>query len=228
MVSYKALNTIQKDGDGAGTYYYGNFNPFAGDGTGSNPLYMRVDDRFYNLINENDYRKDNVLVESKDFTYFKGNTHTLPSYTNTKWGATICLQQTQRSEHTNTDQCKFRSSSVVLMLAEAYAEIGNEAMSKQVLNQLLAARTREGASLLTCDNYKSGLALKDLIKLQWRIEMWGEGGIEFYNAKRWNTPIDRAGSKIHWTALSNSTLPVEYMTYEIPMQEYNFNPGWGR
>lgn len=47
---------------------------------------MRVDDRFYNLINENDYRKDNVLVESKDFTYFKGNTHTLPSYTNTKWG----------------------------------------------------------------------------------------------------------------------------------------------
>ena len=114
------------------------------------------------------------------------------------------------------------------MLAEAYAEIGNEAMSKQVLNQLLAARTREGASLLTCDNYKSGLALKDLIKLQWRIEMWGECGIEFYNAKRWNTPIDRAGSKIHWTALSNSTLPVEYMTYEIPMQEYNFNPGWGR
>lgn len=60
------------------------------------------------------------------------------------------------------------------MLAEAYAEIGNEAMSKQVLNQLLAARTREGASLLTCDNYKSGLALKDLIKLQWRIEMWGK------------------------------------------------------
>ena len=35
--------------------------------------------------------------------------HTLPSYTNTKWGATICLQQTQRSEHTNTEQCKFLS-----------------------------------------------------------------------------------------------------------------------
>ena len=116
-------------------------------------------------------------MESKDFTYFKGNTHTLPSYTNTKWGATICLQQTQRSEHTNTDQCKFRSSSVVLMLAEAYAEIGNEAMSKQVLNQLLAARTREGASLLTCDNYK----------IRFSFERFNQTSMAYRNVGgRWN------------------------------------------
>ncbi len=215
------------DGNGASTYYYEVFNVFAGDGTSTNPVYMRMDDHLFEMIDDNDFRKDNILVESKAFTYFKDkNTHTLPSYSSLKWGATIALQQTSRSEKMNTDQCLYRTSNVVLMLAEAYSELGDVASAKNTLDLLLKARTREGASTLTCDNYKGHLPLKDLIKLQWRIEMWGESGLDFYNTKRWNIPVDRNGSKIHWSI--EKTLPLEYMTYEIPMQEYNFNPGWGR
>ena len=214
------------DGNGASSYYYGFFNPFSGDGSGANPVYARTDDRLYNQIDDNDYRKDNTLVDAKAYTYFKdNNTHILPSYTNLKWGATICLQQTARCEKSNCDKPYIRSSEVVLMLAEAYAEAGQEAQAKSTLNTLLAARTKEGAPTMTCDNYKGGLAIKDLIKLQWSIEMWGEHGLGFLNAKRWGKTIDRAGSTIHWRT---GSLSQEHMTYEVPMEEYNFNAGWGR
>ena len=214
------------DGNGASSYYYGFFNPFSGDGSGANPVYARTDDRLYNKIDDNDYRKDNTLVDAKAYTYFKdNNTHILPSYTNLKWGATICLQQNARSNHSNCDKPYIRSSEVVLMLAEAYAEAGQEAQAKSTLNTLLAARTREGAPTMTCDNYKGGLAIKDLIKLQWRIEMWGEHGLEFLNLKRWGQTVDRSGSTIHWR---QGTLSQEHMTYMVPMEEYNFNSGWGR
>ncbi|MBR2497136.1 MAG: RagB/SusD family nutrient uptake outer membrane protein [Parabacteroides sp.] len=214
------------DGNGASSYYYGNFNPFSGDGTGTNLLFMRTDDRLYNQIDDNDYRKDNTMPVAKDFTYFLNkDTHTLHAYTNIKWGATICLQQTKRTQHSNTDKPYIRSSEVVLMLAEAYAEAGQEAQAKSTLNTLLAARTRTGAPTMTCDNYKGGLAIKDLIKLQWRIEMWGENGLEFLNLKRWGKTVDRAGSIIHWRT---GSLAQEHMTYMVPMEEYNFNAGWGR
>ena len=214
------------DGNGASSYYYGFFNPFSGDGSGANPVYARTDDRLYNKIDDNDYRKDNTLVDAKAYTYFKdNNTHILPSYTNLKWGATICLQQTARCEKSNCDKPYIRSSEVVLMLAEAYAEAGQEAQAKSTLNTLLAARTKEGAPTMTCDNYKGGLAIKDLIKLQWSIEMWGEHGLGFLNAKRWGKTIDRAGSTIHWRT---GSLSQEHMTYEVPKEEYNFNAGWGR
>lgn len=216
-----------KDGNGAMTYYYGTFNVFAGDGSGTNPIYFRVDDRLYNQIDDNDFRKANVMTSDADFTYFKdNNTQTIPAYSSLKWGATICLQQTARNEKVNTDMCYYRLSEVILMLAEAQAELGNDAAAKNTLNRLLAARTKAGAPTLTCDNYKGGKSLKELIRLQWRIEMWGENGLEYYNAKRWNTPIDRSGSTIHWS--TGLTFPVEYMTYEIPIQETNYNPGWGR
>ena len=214
------------DGNGASTYYYGNFNPFSGDGTGTNLVFMRTDDRLYNQIDDNDFRKDNTLPTDKEFTYFLNkDTHTLHAYTNMKWGATICLQQTARCEKSNTDQPSIRSSEIVLMLAEAYAEAGQDAQAKATLNTLLAARTKAGAPTLTCDNYKGGLSIKDLIKLQWRIEMWGERGLEFLNAKRWGQTIDRSGSTIHWRT---GSLDQKYMTYEVPMEEYNFNAGWGR
>ena len=214
------------DGNGASSYYYGNFNPFAGDGVSASPVYVRTDDRLYNKIDDNDYRKDNTMPVAKEYTYFKdNNTHLLPSYTNLKWGATICLQQSARCEKSNCDKPYIRSSEIVLMLAEAYAEAGQEAQAKSTLNTLLAARTRTGAPTMTCDNYKGGLAIKDLIKLQWRIEMWGEHGVEFLNLKRWGQTVDRSGSTIHWR---QGTLAQEHMTYMVPMEEYNFNSGWGR
>ena len=76
---------------------------------------------------------------------------------------------------------------------------------------------------LTTETYPSmrGLTTLQMVQLQTRIELWGEGGREFYNNKRWNIPVDRTSSTNHVT---KGTLPVSRMTLAIPEDEMLFNP----
>lgn len=217
------------DGNGAHTYQYSYFNIFSEGTGGLGRNYMRMDDRMYNQIADNDFRKELYSTEPVDYTYPTDElTYTIPEYSNLKWAATICLGQTERNKEINTDYISFRKSEVVLMLAEAQASGGQEQAAKETLNTLLAARTKAGMPTLTCDNYPSmqGKSVMDMVKLQWRIEMWGENGLDYFNSKRWNTAVNRNGSKIHWSV--GKELPVEYMTYQIPEQETNFNSHWNK
>ena len=109
------------------------------------------------------------------------------------------------------------------MKAEAQAQLGDDAGAKTTLNQLLAARTKTGETPLTTDTYPSmsGLSVLEMVYLQTRIELWGEGGREFYNNKRWNIPVDRTTSTNH---ISKNTYPVERMTLQIPDDEILYNP----
>ncbi len=215
------------DGNGAQNYQYSNFNCF-GEGTGGvSSYFMRIDDRLYNKIADDDYRKGIFLNDTLTYIYPTDSiSRIIPKYTNLKWGATLSLQQAKRNDQLNSDFCYYRSSEVLLMKAEAQANNSDDAGAKETLNILLAARTKSGATTLTCDNYPAmiGLSAIDMVKLQWRIEMWGENGTEFANNKRWGTNIDRTGSSIHWS--SGKTYSVEHMTYEIPIQETSTNGNW--
>ncbi len=215
------------DGNGAETYQYGDFNCFAEGNGGLGTYYMRIDNRLYDKIADNDFRKGIFLTDPVTYVYpTDKKSKIIPKYTNLKWGATISLQQTKRNNQINCDYSTYRSSEVLLMLAEAQASSGQDAAAKTTLNSLLAARTKTGATALTCDTYPSmkGLTALDMVKLQWRIEMWGENGTEWYNNKRWNIPTDRNGSANHWS--SGKTYSVDHMTYEIPIQETSTNGLW--
>ncbi len=122
---------------------------------------------------------------------------------------------------TKCDYTKFRLSEVYLMLAEALCAT-DEAGAKVVLNELLAARAKEGQTL-TVDDYAAaaGPTTLDAVKLQWRIEMWGEGGREYYNNKRWGVNVDRSGSTVHPKIL---TYPANKMTLAMPEREMQDNP----
>lgn len=95
--------------------------------------------------------------------------------------------------------------------------------AKEVLNLLLAKRAKAGA-LLTCDNYSSmaGMTALEMVQLQTRIEMWGERGLEWYNNRRWNIPVNRSGSLDHHNP--GLTYPVSGMTLPLPDQETQTNP----
>jgi len=215
------------DGNGAQTYQYSNFNCFAEGNGGLGEYFMRMDNRLYEKIADNDFRKGVFLSDTLTYVYPTDETsQLLPKYTNLKWGATIALQQTARNSNINCDYCYYRTSEVLLMLAEAQASSGKDSEAKNTLNELLAARTKDGAATLTCDNYPSmsGMSALDMVKLQWRIEMWGENGDEYSNNKRWGIDVDRTGSAIHWS--SGKTYTAEHMTYEIPIQETSTNGHW--
>lgn len=210
---YNLLNVL-----GAGVGGYGGTFP-------------RIDNRLYDQINSNDYRKDLFTTADKPFTYVtnvaegKTGENTILAYSNTKWGATKALKETARSERTYCDDICIRSSEVYLMLAEAYNSNGKTAEAKNTLNKLLAARTKAGAPTLTCDNY--GVSdLTKLIQLQWRIEMWCEKGLEFYNNKRWNIAVDRNGSQVHNSTVKS--LSVDGMVFDVPLDEKNANSNWAK
>lgn len=192
--------------------------------------YYQVDADIYNALSDNDCRKACILdddfenypiysYENNDSTWFS---YTMPKYTSLKWAASSSIGhngEMHDNKYTVSDNIYLRTSAVWLMLAEAYAQSGQDAMAKQTLNKLLEARTIEGRPTMTCDNTMAGMSTMDMVKLQWRIEMWGEGDWAFYNQKRWGTQHKRGAN--HW-----SKTQISHFTWEIPQKERIGNPYW--
>lgn len=192
--------------------------------------YYQVDADIYNALSDNDCRKACILAddfenypiysfENNDSTWYS---YTMPKYTSLKWAASSSIGhngEMHDNKYTVSDNIYLRTSAVWLMLAEAYAQSGQDAMAKQTLNKLLAARTIEGRPTMTCDNTMAGMSTMDMVKLQWRIEMWGEGDWAFYNQKRWGTQNKRGAN--HW-----SKTQISHFTWEIPQKERIGNPYW--
>ncbi|MDR2773345.1 MAG: RagB/SusD family nutrient uptake outer membrane protein [Tannerella sp.] len=200
-------------------------NIFATGWGGQMRGYARIDDRLYNLIPDNDYRKSAFCGETPfgDYSYPGDQIITVMSYVNLKFAATQALNGTKEQVGQN-DFYYMRSSEVLLMKAEAQLQAGDEAGAKATVNTLLAARTKAGETPLTIDTYpaSAGKSTLEKIQLQWRIEMWGENGLEFYNNKRWGITVDRSGSVIHW--YKAKTLSPSQMTLQIPENERLYNP----
>lgn len=192
--------------------------------------YYQVDANIYNALSDNDCRKACILAddfenypiysfENNDSTWFS---YTMPKYTSLKWAASSSIGhngEMHDNKYTVSDNIYLRTSAVWLMLAESYAQSGQDAMAKQTLNKLLEARTIEGRPTMTCDNTMAGMSTMDMVKLQWRIEMWGEGDWAFYNQKRWGTQHKRGAN--HW-----SKTQISHFTWEIPQKERIGNPYW--
>jgi hypothetical protein len=207
------------------TYHQAYFNPFGLGNGGVSRLYKRIDNRLYEKIADSDYRKDVFAKEAiGDYTYPGNNTVAyIPSYTNLKFAATHGLGRDDKAQVGAVTTYYMRTSEVLLMKAEAQAQAGNAEAAKATLNTLLAARTRTGETPLTCDTYPAmqGLSALEMVQLQTRIELWGEGGREFFNNKRWNIAVDRTNSDNHVTKV---TYPVSKMTLMIPQDEMLYNP----
>ena len=206
-------------------YFLAFMNPFGTGNGGVQRAYKRIDNRLYDKIATSDYRKDSFMEQAfGNYVYPPNNTSAfIPSYTNLKFAATHGLGSNNKIDVGASTAYYMRTSEVLLMKAEAQALSGAEPAAKATLNTLLAARTKAGMEPLTTDTYPSmaGLTTLQMVQLQTRIEMWGEGGREFYNNKRWNIPVDRTGSANHVT---KTTYPVSSMTLQIPEDEMLFNP----
>jgi len=186
-----------------------------------------MDADLYNKIPDNDFRKDRVASSDVVYPFYTVNQvgsdttfHAgivVPKYTNLKYAATESRDGNTIHDNSTwlTDFPYYRSSAAYLMLAEAYAQQGNTSGAKSVLDKLLAARTKAGATAMT-----SSGSLDD-VKLQWRIEFWGEGTWSFLNAKRWGDIANYRKGSNHWATGVTPTL-----IWEVPEEETIGNPYW--
>jgi tetratricopeptide (TPR) repeat protein len=187
----------------------------------------QIDADLYNKIPDADFRKDRIASEDVAYPFYTVNTVgsdttffsgiVVPKYTNLKYAATE--SRDGKTIHDNstwlTDFPYYRSSAAYLMLAEAYAQQGNTSGAKAALDKLLAARTKKGSTPMTSNG-----SLDD-VKLQWRIEFWGESNWSFLNAKRWGDIANYRKGTNHWAKSVTPTL-----IWEVPEEETIGNPYW--
>jgi len=199
-------------------------NPFAEGAGGLSEGFARIDNRLYDKIADSDYRKACFMAtDFGDYAYPTSATKKyIPAYTNLKFAATHGIGTDDR-KNVGTVTCYYmRTSEVLLMKAEAQSQNNDASGAKATLNILLAARTKSGATALTCDTYPAmtGMTALQMVQLQTRIELWGEGGREYYNNKRWGIAVDRVSSTNH---VDKGTYSVSKMTLQIPEEEMLYN-----
>ena len=109
-----------------------------------------------------------------------------------------------------------RAAEMILIEAEAYAHMGNEAKAATVLKELMEARQ---------PGWDQATASVDDIFLQRRIELWGEG-FAIYDLKRLNKGIDRSYEGSNHLPGYKLVVPAQDVrwTYQIPLKEIQENP----
>ena len=109
-----------------------------------------------------------------------------------------------------------RAAEMYLIQAEAYAEQGNEAMAGQMLSELLKNRYSEDPSISS--------ATADEVRIQRRIELWGEG-FGLFDCKRTNRPIKRGyvGTNFQAAYRFNADIQNQAFVLQMPLPESNEN-----
>ncbi|WP_298341732.1 RagB/SusD family nutrient uptake outer membrane protein [uncultured Algibacter sp.] len=109
-----------------------------------------------------------------------------------------------------------RKSEMVLIDAEAQYQLGNELEAKNLLFTLQSNRDSNAVMSAT-----TGQALLNEILLERRKEMYGEFGVEWFDAKRYRLPINR--DPVHRIPM-NIPADSELFVLKIPESETDANP----
>lgn len=207
--------------NGDTTSYYASFfsqiqsySPSFYAGNGYSPGYpgqlghhRTVDKRLYDAISATDIRKnwfgpDNGAIRSP----LPGQIYNYKFYDNTFFEA---------------DYVFMRVAEMYLIEAEAAANKGDDGTAANALFSLVSTRDT-GYTMST----NTGSALMDEIRLQRRIELWGEG-FGLLDMKRWGVGLTRV-----YTGTTHPNIPSAFFdipagdfrfTFQLPLDEINLN-----
>jgi starch-binding outer membrane protein, SusD/RagB family len=113
-----------------------------------------------------------------------------------------------------------RMAEMYLIEAEARAQLSQDAAAATVLHTLV--NNRNPASTMSVN---TGQALIDEIRIQRRLELWGEG-FRFLDLKRTNSALNRTGANHTQSLCRIFSVPAGDIQWEylIPRDELNTNP----
>lgn len=120
------------------------------------------------------------------------------------------------------DYCFLRAEDPYLLLVEALVEQNKLVEARNLLNSFI--RTRQPS--YNADAFSSQAALREEVRFQRRIELWGEG-TAFFDFKRWNLGVTRAQPGTNHRTILNFPAGDKVFTYQIPQAEVDANPNLG-
>jgi hypothetical protein len=171
----------------------------------------KIDQKLYDQIPASDVRK--YLYYDKETAYEGG--WTLPALANQKFKYVADFMG---------DYVYMRTSEMYLTEAEALFMNGETDKAGQVLGEFMANRQADW----------NGLVTRAAIRLQRRIELWGEG-FSYFDHRRWQMDMDRGydGTNAHsstWPMHGpNGTTPWYHYAwrYQLPLKEIQENEAIG-
>lgn len=181
----------------------------AGAYAGENGGYKMIDSRLYDQIESTDWRKKLYYDVPTDIYYAASSnprTITVPAYCNSKFNAPDFYQ----------DEVFMRVAEAYFIRAEALVA-DNATTAQQVLYDIVSTRDAGYAK-----STKTGQALLDEIRLQKRIEMWGEG-LEYFDNKRIGKGVDRTTGVTNHTSKITVSAGKDF-TFRLPKTEIERNP----
>jgi hypothetical protein len=156
-------------------------------------LQKQIPRYLYDTIPDTDIRKQ-LFVAPGDTTVI-GDLGVVPELVSTKFNTPTWA----------ADYIMMRAAEMYLIEAEAAAEAGQDGVARTAVNAILEARD-PGSSTAS-----SGDALLQEIRLQRRLELWGEG-FGLFDIKRWKIPLDRRDHD-----------PTLCLTTDLEANSYLFN-----
>ncbi len=171
-------------------------------------LQKQIPTYLFDTIPDTDIRKE-LFVEPGDSTWWVdfGTTPTqVPTFVSVKF----------RTPSWAADYLMMRAAEMYLIEAEAAAEAGQDAVAQAAVNAILEARD-PGSSTSS-----AGDVLLQEIRLQRRIELWGEG-FSLFDIKRWNIPLDRTGHDPTLCLTTNLEAGSYMFNWRIPQYEIDAN-----
>lgn len=191
--------------------YMSNMDPYAPGYGGDLGAYKMISSDLYGKIADNDVRKKWFGIEIKKeddphYTMQQYVQHKFMDVSTTKTGDVFC-----------SDYIFFRVAEMYFMAAEAYYNNNQPAEAKTMLETVMKTRIPD----YTCE--KSGEELLEEIKIQKRIEMWGEGR-RLFDMKRRGEDLDRSNGTNHSpSAPTKVKAGDKRFIYQIPDAELNAN-----
>ncbi|WP_018675292.1 RagB/SusD family nutrient uptake outer membrane protein [Riemerella columbina] len=110
----------------------------------------------------------------------------------------------------------FRTAEMVLIAAEAQYRLGNTAKAQETLYKLQKNRDPKAV-----EQHNTGDALLEEILIERRKELYGEVGVELYDARRLSRPLKRSAA--HSVVLDFKPNDPKSI-YQYPQQEIDANP----
>ncbi len=166
-----------------------------------------IDEDLYNLIREDDIRKQQFETKNKRF-------YLAP--TNKFFDKNRKIDGVKQP--IDKDYIFIRMAEIYLLNAEFSARLGDESSAKKSLMTLLESRISNPSYI----NSLSGTFLLDEIYLQTRIELWGEGKT-YLALKRFKKNITRGKNHLYHAGKSFN-YNDNILTFSIPITEILNNP----
>lgn len=199
--------------DGESNTFYASFmshmDPYSPGYGGDLGNYKMIASDLYDKIPETDIRKKwfGIKIESEDNPHYH-----VQQYIQKKF---VDVGSLGKGGTFTSDYIYLRTAEMYFVAAEAFANLGKNAEAQKLLEEVVKSRNPDYSA--------SGKDLLEEIRIQKRIEMWGEG-VRLFDMKRRGEPLNRKGSVNH-SSTTVHELPAndKKFIYKIPDDEMNAN-----